>query len=121
MKEFRPLAEGERDRDRLIEMALGTDETKQLMEKYDEYSVALFWGYLTWRLKDGDYQAGGSQLIYDEGFNENPFPENDRDGELYYFVSLYFGEPSKEMVIVAINPDNKEVVNVQDMDLKPHK
>ena len=118
MKEFRKLTEEEKER--LVEIALDTPEAKQSHEKYDEYAVAMFWGYLNWRLKDGEYQAGGSQLVQDTGYDENPFSENDRDGELYYFVSLYFGEPSKEMVTVAINPDNEEVANVQYMGLKPH-
>jgi len=119
MKEFRRLTEEEKDK--LVEIALDTPEAEKSLEKYDEYSVALFWGYLNWRLKDGEYQAGGSQLIQDAGFDENPFSENERDdSELYYYVILFFGEPSKESVTVAINPDNKEVANVQIMGLKPH-
>jgi hypothetical protein len=120
MKEFRKLTEEEKDR--LVEIAFDTPEAEQSLEKYDEYSIALFWGYLNWRLKDGEYQAGGSQLIQDTGFGENPFSENERDDcDLYYFVILFFGEPSKESVTVAINPDNEEVANVQIMGLKPHK
>jgi hypothetical protein len=120
MKEFRKLTEEEKAR--LIEIARDTSEAKQSYDKYDEYTVALFWGYLNWRSKDGDYQAGGSQLIQDTGYDENPFSENERDdGELYYFVVLFFGEPSKESVTVAINPDNEKVANVQCMGLKPHK
>jgi hypothetical protein len=120
MKEFRKLTEEEKAR--LIEIALDTPEAKQSLEKYEKYSVALFWGYLAWRLKDGDYQAGGSQLIQDTGYDENPFSEKERDdGELYYFVVLFFGEPSKESVTVGINPDNEEVANVQVMGLKPPK
>ncbi|MFC1948004.1 hypothetical protein ACFLXY_08815 [Chloroflexota bacterium] len=120
MKEFRKLTEEEKER--LVEIAFDTPEAKQSFEKYSEYSVELFWGYMTWRLKDGEYQAGGSQLVYDEGFDENPFSENERDdGELYYFVLLFFGESPKESITVAINPDNEKIANVQYNVLKPHK
>ena len=53
MKEFRRLTEEEKDR--MVEIAFDTPEAEKSLEKYDEYSIAFFWGYLHWRLKDGEY------------------------------------------------------------------
>lgn len=118
MKEFRRLIEEEKER--LVAVALDTSEAKTAMETYNTYSVSFGWGYVRWLKHEDEYRVTPPNVIIDEGQEENPVPESERVGELFYEVMLYFGEPSKELVSVAINPDTEEIARVFVMGLKPH-
>ena len=117
MKEFRKLTEEEKER--VVAAALDTYEAKAAMETYDIYSVSFGWGYVRWLKHEDEYRVTPPNVIIDEGQEENPVPESEREGELFYEVMLYFGDPSKELVSVAINPDTKDVARVFVMGLKP--
>jgi hypothetical protein len=118
MKEYRRLTEEEKDR--MVEIALDTPEAKTALDTFNTYSVTFGWGYVQWLKHKGEDRVTPPNVIIDEGQEENPVPESEREGELFSEVMLYFGDPSKEMVSVAINPDTEEVARVFVMGLKPH-
>jgi hypothetical protein len=118
-KGFRELVD--REKESMAEIALKTQEAKDSLDRYGTYSTAFGWGYLKWSKRDGEYQTGGYNIIMGEDIEENPFKESERDGELYYIVILFFGEPAKEEVIVAINPNIGETARVWGMDIKGYR
>ncbi len=116
MKEFRKLTEEEKDR--LVEIALDAEDAKMFLEKYDTYEVLFGWAEITWQKPEGEYIPREIGIAYDEEFDENPFQNSGKEGELYADVTFYFGEPSRVRLDVIINPDTGEIVHVEKMGLK---
>ena len=126
MKDVRWLTEDEKNR--VIEIALGTPEASGRLKEYgSQYTaslgwVAIVWGnseYSEWRSFDYDIvETGvprGTVEVTPEGSTEKivvaGVPES---AELYSWVVINFGEPPEWQVYVAVNPDTGKVALVEE-------
>jgi len=126
MKDVRWLTEDEKNR--VIEIALGTPEASGRLKEYgSQYTaslgwVAIVWGnseYSEWRSFDYDIvETGvprGTVEINPEGSSEKIRVEGvSGSAEFYAWVVINFGEPPEWQVYVAVNPDTGKVALVEE-------
>lgn len=117
MKEFRKLTEEEKDR--LVEIALDTEEAKRALERHHTYRVLFGWAEITWQKPESEYIPREIHITDEGELDENQVQNLGKNGELYADVTFYFGEPSRVRLDVIINPDTREIIHVKWMGLKP--
>lgn len=117
MNEFRQLTENEKDR--LVEIALDTEDAKRSLERHDTYVVLFGWAEITWQKPEGEYIPREIHITHEDDLDENQAQNLGKKSELYADVTFYFGEPSRVRLDVIINPDTWETVHVEWMGLKP--
>jgi hypothetical protein len=116
MKEFRRLTEEEKER--LVEIALDTEDAKRSLEQHNSYVVFFGWAEITWQKPEGEYIPREIHITSEDELDENQVQNLGEDGELYVDVIFYFGEPSRVRLDVIINPDTGEIIHVEWMGLK---
>ena len=127
IKSLRWLTDAEKDR--VVEIALGTPEASRQLEKESQYETSLSWIAIVWNGSGHEYsewrafdyetvETGIPRGIVDvtpEGYPEKivmvGVPES---AELYSLVTINFGEPPRWQASVAVNPDTGKVALVQE-------
>ena len=112
MKSLRWLTDAEKDR--VIEIALNTPQALGLLETESYYETSVRWAAINWR---NDHAAELWGLDYEDvdGGVPGRVPES---AEFYSQVVIYFGEPARYLLRVAINPDTGKVAHIEVHGLK---
>ena len=111
MKSLRWLTEAEKER--VVEIALNTQEAKEAREVHGVYTTSLSWVAINWYIYHAAELRGLDYEVVDK------IPDNVPESAEYYSrVEIYFGEPPRVLMRVAVNPDTGEVANVEAHGLK---
>ena len=103
----------EEEKGKVIEASLSTPEAVAAKETYGTYKTMLGWVGIVWH---GSHPAELWGLDYEMVDN---IPDNvSETAEFYSRVDIYFGEPERVLLRVAVNPDTGEVANVETHGLK---
>jgi hypothetical protein len=102
------------EKERVIEIALDTPEAAGAREAYGYYEASLRWVAINWCFHHATDLYGLDYECVEEGIPEN-IPES---AELYSRVDIEFGEPPRELIRVAVNPDTGKVAYVESYGLK---
>jgi hypothetical protein len=116
MKEYRRLSEEEKDR--LVEIALDTEDAKRSLERHDTYVVFFGWAEINWQKPESEYIPREIHITHEDDLDEDQVQNLGEDGELYAAVTFYFGDPSRIRLDVIVNPDTGEIIHVERMRLK---
>jgi len=111
MKSLRWLTNAEKEK--VIEIALGTPEAMQAKEEHGIYQVNLSWVDINWIFSHASELYGLDYEMVDK--IPDKIPES---AEFYSPVELYFGDPPRVLWRIAVNPDTGEVVHVEWHGLK---
>jgi hypothetical protein len=117
MNEFRRLTEEEKDK--LVELALDTEDAKRALEKHYTYEVLFGLAEIIWQKPEGEYIPSEIHITHEDDLDENQIHNLGKEGELYADVTFYFGEPSRVRLDIIINPDTWEIIHIEWMGLKP--
>ena len=103
----------EEEKGKVIDASLSTPEAVAAKETYGTYKTMLGWVGIVWR---GSHPAELWGFDYEMVDN---IPRNVLEAaEFYSRVEIYFGEPERVLLRVAVNPDTGEVANVETHGLK---
>jgi hypothetical protein len=100
------------EKDKVIEIALNTPEAIEIGKEYGINRTSISWVAIVWRYNASelwglDYEMAGK------------IPDNvPKSAEFYSRVDVYFGEPERALMRVAVNPDTGEVAHVETHPLK---
>jgi hypothetical protein len=125
MKDVRWLTDAEREK--VVEIALATPQATERLAQYGpDYKADLSWVSIVWS-KNGQFSQWRS-FEYNvvatglpRGIQLTVLPDGTKismegvpeSAEIYSWVQIDFGEPSKWQVYVAVNPDTGKVAFVQ--------
>ena len=110
MKSLRWLTEAEKER--VIEIALNTPEAIEISEEYDVNKTSISWVAIVWRYNASELWGLDYEMV---GKIPDNVPET---AEFYSRVEIYFGEPERVLMRVAINPDTGKVAHIETHGLK---
>jgi hypothetical protein len=97
----------------VIDIALNTPEAIEARETYGNYRTMLGWVAIVWQGSNASELWGLDYEMVDK------IPDNvPESAEFYSRVEIYFGEPERVLLRVALNPDTGEVANVEAHGLK---
>jgi len=113
MKSLRWLTDTEKEK--VIEIALNTKEAKEAREVHGVYTTSLSWVAINWYI----YHYHAAELRGLDYEMVDNIPDNvPESAEFYSRVEIYFGEPERVLLRVAVNPDTGEVAHVEAHGLK---
>jgi len=98
---------------KVVEIALKTPEAKAARDSYGAYRTAFSWEAIK------KNESGGLSLWgFDYEMVDNIPVNIPKDAGIFLRVEIYFGEPERLLMRVAVNPDTGEVANVESHGLK---
>jgi hypothetical protein len=101
------------EKERVVEIALGTPQAIEAKETYGTYRIILGWVGIVWRVNHASELWGIDYEMVDN------VPDNvPQSAEYYSRVDIYFGEPERVLLRVAVNPDTGKVAHVEAHGLK---
>ena len=111
MESLRWLTDEEKDK--VIEIALNTPEAIEMSEEYGVNKTGISWVGIVWL---GNHASELWGLDYEM---VTKIPDNvPETAEFYSQVEIYFGEPERVLMRVAINPDTGKVAHIETHGLK---
>jgi len=110
MESLRWLTDEEKDK--VIEIALNTPEAIEIGKEYGINRTSISWVAIVWRYNASELRGLDYEMV-------DKIPGNvPETAEFYSRVEIYFGEPERVLMRVAVNPDTGEVAHVETHPLK---
>lgn len=103
----------EKEKARVIDIAMNTPEAKEAKERYGVYRTGLKWVAIK------KNESGGKSLWGLDYEMVDNIPENvPIDAKFYSQAEIYFGEPEQRLMRIAVDLDTGEIVDIQRHGLK---